>query len=235
VSLELTDLHGDVMATVNPAADAAPSATYSYSEFGATETGSATPGEYGYLGGSERSDSAIGGTILMGVRGYSVNDGRFDETDAVSGSSANSYDYCNQNPIICTDLGGRFPGWAKSVILSALTWVVKPFIAGAIAGLFPAAAAFAPEIANCVVGLSKVQEMKQKWTFSQRLRLARSTFRESWRNDVVGAVMVLLAALVAVALHLSGWETVLLIVVAGALGSGPIGRAVLRRFDRRER
>lgn len=103
-TLELVDLHGDILATVNPASDAAPLATYSYTEFGATESLSATPGQYGYLGGDQVSGQAFGGDLLTGVRAYSTSLGRFDETDSVVGGSANAYDYSNQNPVTQSDV-----------------------------------------------------------------------------------------------------------------------------------
>ena len=106
VSLMLSDLHGDVMATVNPSADTAPTGTYTYTEFGSPETSSSTAGGYGYLGTDERSDAALGGTILMGERGYNPSDGRFDSTDPVAGGSANAYDYVDQNPVTGSDLQG---------------------------------------------------------------------------------------------------------------------------------
>jgi RHS repeat-associated protein len=103
----LTDLHGDVIATVNPAADTAPAATYTYTEFGAVESTSTNPGEYGYLGGAQISSAALGGNQLMGARSYSTALGRFDRTDPISGGSANNYDYTDQNPLTNEDLTGR--------------------------------------------------------------------------------------------------------------------------------
>jgi RHS repeat-associated protein len=105
VTLNLADLHGDVMAAVNPASDSAPTATYAYTEFGLQEPGvSAT--QYGYLGTDEISSNALGGTLLMGERGYNPYIGRFTSVDPVFGGSANAYDYTNQNPVTGTDLTG---------------------------------------------------------------------------------------------------------------------------------
>ena len=106
VTLELADLHGDVMATVNPSADSAPQATYVYTEFGSPEAGSDTPGTYGYLGVDQRSEASMGATVLMGVRVFNRNTGRFDSPDPVFGGSANAYDYEDQNPLATNDLGG---------------------------------------------------------------------------------------------------------------------------------
>lgn len=105
-TLELTDLHGDVIATVLPSSDSAPAATYTYTEFGSVETTSSGAPGYGYLGGLQRSSQALGGEILMGVRGYSTSLGRFDSTDPLAGGSANAYDYGNQNPLTQYDTSG---------------------------------------------------------------------------------------------------------------------------------
>src|SRR5262249_9014133 len=107
-ALELSNLHGDVLAIVNPSSDTAPAATYAYTEFGTLESGSAVPSGYGYLGAAERSDSALGGTILMGARGYNAADGRFDSTDPLAGGSANAYDYVNQSPLVNADTTGMY-------------------------------------------------------------------------------------------------------------------------------
>jgi RHS repeat-associated protein len=112
VTLELADLHGDIMATVNPASDSAPSAAYTYTEFGTVDTSSSgAPSTYGYLGADQRSSNALGGTILMGARGYNPNTGRFNSTDPVVGGSSNAYDYSAQNPLTKQDPSGDFWLW----------------------------------------------------------------------------------------------------------------------------
>ena len=108
-ALTLTDLHGDVMATVNPAADTGAAATYGYTEFGSLETTSSDPGQYGYVGGQQRSSETLGDTVVMGARAYNTQTGRFDETDPEPGGSANAYDYANQNPISQVDITGKRP------------------------------------------------------------------------------------------------------------------------------
>lgn len=45
----------------------------------------------------------------MGARLYVPAIGRFLQTDPVQGGSANDYDYCNADPINCTDLDGQRP------------------------------------------------------------------------------------------------------------------------------
>jgi RHS repeat-associated protein len=99
-TLELPDLHGDIMAT----ATTNPTATYVFTEFGSPEVGS--PGTYGWLGGNQISSNALGGQLLMGARAYNQNTGRFSQADPISGGSANSYDYAAQEPVTNKDLTG---------------------------------------------------------------------------------------------------------------------------------
>lgn len=125
VTLQLPDLHGNVMAIASTSSTATgPSATYVYTEFGTPETGN--PGTYGWLGSDQISSDALGGQLLMGARAYNVGTGRFSQTDPIPGGSANSYDYGAQNPIINTDTSGlwyrttwlfRAWGWSGNVTL----------------------------------------------------------------------------------------------------------------------
>jgi RHS repeat-associated protein len=110
VTLELADLHGDVMATVDPANGV--TATYTFTEFGVAE--SAAPSVYGWYGNSERSQSGVGSQALMGVRGYNPYTGRFDQIDPVTGSSSNAYDLGAQNPLTHFDESGKY--WHSSMI-----------------------------------------------------------------------------------------------------------------------
>ena len=119
-TLDLPDLHGDVMATVNTAADAAPSATYTYTEFGAVEPGGTAASPYGYLGGDQRSSSSLGNTVLMGVRIYNPQLGRFEQTDPVVGGNANAYDYVYQNPLTNFDLNGEWCFSWKCIVSGAV-------------------------------------------------------------------------------------------------------------------
>ncbi|HEV2450383.1 MAG TPA: RHS repeat-associated core domain-containing protein [Streptosporangiaceae bacterium] len=110
VTLELPDLHGDIMATAGTSsASAGPAATYVYNEFGVAESG--TTGGYGWLGAHQISGNALGGQLLMGVRAYNPDTGRFSQTDPVPGGSANAYDYAAQNPVTNFDLTGT---WLRS-------------------------------------------------------------------------------------------------------------------------
>ncbi|MFF3968010.1 RHS repeat-associated core domain-containing protein [Streptomyces griseorubiginosus] len=105
VTLQLMDLHGDLMATEDLASNSVTS-TNTYTEFGLVETGAAA--SYGWAAGAQREGSGQAGQILMGVRGYNPYLGRFDQRDPVPGGSANAYDYADQNPVNNSDNSGHF-------------------------------------------------------------------------------------------------------------------------------
>jgi RHS repeat-associated protein len=148
--VQVVDLHGDVVMTI-PVADGATVATWadlrvsaSY-EFGGplqlTGGGATTgpPARYGWLGAAQRSAETLGGLVLMGARLYSPTLGRFLSVDPVPGGSASAYDYCNADPVNCTDLAGLW-GWPK--------WVTKA--ASAVAGAARAVASAAVATAKFV-------------------------------------------------------------------------------------
>ena len=117
VSLQLTNLHGDVVATASTSTTATgPTATFESTEFGAPRVESGR--RYGWLGGDLRSADAPSGVVLMGVRLYNPATGRFLQVDPVAGGSANRYDYVAHDPLNLFDLDGRFikikkPNWGK--------------------------------------------------------------------------------------------------------------------------
>jgi RHS repeat-associated protein len=104
VKLQLSDLHGDVVATASVSAST-PTLTTNGDEFGVPdqETGQ----RYGWLGAKERATELPSGAIEMGVRVYVPQLGRFLQTDPVSGGSANAYDYANADPVNNFDLDGQ--------------------------------------------------------------------------------------------------------------------------------
>ncbi|MEW2382001.1 RHS repeat-associated core domain-containing protein [Micromonospora sp. NPDC047707] len=112
VKLHLTNLHGDVVVTTDPAL--VDVEAFDYDEFGNAQAGQADQA-YGWLGGKQRSGEALGDVILMGVRLYSPSLGRFLQVDPVDGGSCNDYDYACADPVNQFDLDGQRcwgPKWA---------------------------------------------------------------------------------------------------------------------------
>jgi RHS repeat-associated protein len=111
--LQLTNLHGDVVATVPNQSNAAGiDAYFESTEFGLPRSSNTTNPRYAWLGGKRRdSGDALAGIVLMGVRLYSPTLGRFLQVDPVPGGSANDYDYVYQDPINRSDLAGTFDFW----------------------------------------------------------------------------------------------------------------------------
>jgi RHS repeat-associated protein len=104
-SLQLTNLHGDVVATASLSLSAKePTAKFEFDEFGNPVKGSA--GRYGWMGKAARRTELSSGIIQMGVRSYVPALGRFLSPDSVTGGSANAYDYGDADPVNSVDLDG---------------------------------------------------------------------------------------------------------------------------------
>jgi RHS repeat-associated protein len=122
-TLQLINLHGDVVATSDNRPDAAGVHAYSETtEFGIprAQTGDSFR-RYGWLGSRERSSDAIGGLIFMGARLYNPQTGRFLQTDPITSGSANAYDYCSADPINKLDVDGTSekPIWTTTTTSNA--------------------------------------------------------------------------------------------------------------------
>jgi RHS repeat-associated protein len=105
-TLQLTNLHGDVIATASTNPETTKLlATFEFDEYGNPKQGS-TP-KYGWLGGKVRRTELPSGVIQMGVRSYVPAMGRFLSPDPVLGGSANAYEYAGGDPINNFDLTGE--------------------------------------------------------------------------------------------------------------------------------
>lgn len=115
--IEITNLHGDVVATL-------PNATYNgfpnyneATEFGAARTNTAALTQYyTWLGSQRRSGDALAGLVLMGQRLYNPQTGRFLSRDPVLGGNDNPYTYppdpVNQSDASGACSCGQNTGWA---------------------------------------------------------------------------------------------------------------------------
>lgn len=118
-SLQLTNLHGDIVATASLSQAAKePTAKFEFNEFGSPKQGN--PGRFGWLGGKQRRTELSSGVIQMGKRSYVPSLGRFLSADPVRGGSANAYDYVNQDPLNSFDLGGCEPEPVRSCVVSCI-------------------------------------------------------------------------------------------------------------------
>jgi RHS repeat-associated protein len=113
-TLQLTNLHGDVVATASLSQSATKVlATFESDEFGNPKQAGSL--RFGWLGGKQRRTELPSGVIQMGARSYVPTLGRFLTPDPILGGSDNAYDYANQDPINQFDLTGEcaHPGHGK--------------------------------------------------------------------------------------------------------------------------
>ncbi|MFF4119191.1 RHS repeat-associated core domain-containing protein [Streptomyces sp. NPDC001714] len=152
VTLQLADLHGDIAVTLATATTTA--TAYSYDEYGNTTNTS----RYGWLGTAQRASDTPTGITLMGQRLYNPMTGRFLQTDPVQNGSATAYDYCNGDPVNCTDINGLCPsGWisgtACEIAVQAVTYGVG------VAGDAVCAAVSGPGYLICAAAMGGVGEV----------------------------------------------------------------------------
>ncbi|GAA3790345.1 hypothetical protein GCM10022226_06600 [Sphaerisporangium flaviroseum] len=108
ITLQLANLHGDVIATASSSTTVTGISSYfEHTEYGAPRTGNITnPSRYGWLGTHQRSIDSLAGLVLMGVRLYNPLTGRFLQVDPVEGGGANGYAYPT-DPVNIYDLDGQ--------------------------------------------------------------------------------------------------------------------------------
>ncbi len=114
-ALQVTNRHGDVTLSLPLDASLAPVA-YDADEYGKPKTEQAT--RYGWLGGKQRSAETPSGLLLMGVRLYNSETGRFLSIDPVPGGNDNAYIY-PADPVNMYDINGMYRvtwGWVSGTI-----------------------------------------------------------------------------------------------------------------------
>ncbi|HTC60947.1 MAG TPA: RHS repeat-associated core domain-containing protein [Solirubrobacteraceae bacterium] len=106
--LQLTNLHGDIVATAadSETATGLASTIGEASEYGVPAT--EAPPKYSWLGASEIRTELPSGVSAMGARSYIPQLGRFLQTDPMPGGSSNPYAYTNGDPVNETDLTGAY-------------------------------------------------------------------------------------------------------------------------------
>jgi RHS repeat-associated protein len=140
VAWQLTNLHGDVVATLANSTGGVVTPSAAADEYGqmldssAAPAAGGTPNRYGWLGGRQRSVEDLSGLTLMGIRLYSPITGRFLSTDSVPGGNANAYDY-PADPVNGFDTDGRCgPACAVPIFFAGPeVWVPALVGAGALA------------------------------------------------------------------------------------------------------
>ncbi len=105
--LQLTNLHGDLIATAYLSETATELASKAdTSEYG-VPTVSAPP-KYSWLGANQTPTELPSGIIAMGARSYVPQLGRFLQPDPIPGGSANAYSYTFGDPVNTSDPTGAY-------------------------------------------------------------------------------------------------------------------------------
>jgi RHS repeat-associated protein len=112
--LQLTNLHGDLIATAYLSETAtALASTADTSEFGVPAV--SAPPKYSWLGAIELPTELPSGVMSMGARSYVPQVGRFLQPDPRPGGSANAYSYTFGDPVNTNDPTGEYtvptPSW----------------------------------------------------------------------------------------------------------------------------
>jgi RHS repeat-associated protein len=110
--LQLSNLHGDLVATVSLSETATGlESTNDTTEYGVPRTG--TPPKFSWLGAHELPTELPSGVMEMGVRSYVPQVGRFLQPDPIPGGSADAYAYTFGDPVNTSDPSGAFAAWFK--------------------------------------------------------------------------------------------------------------------------
>ncbi|HEY2142043.1 MAG TPA: RHS repeat-associated core domain-containing protein [Solirubrobacteraceae bacterium] len=105
--LQLTNLHGDLIATAYLSETAtALASSADTSEFGIPTT--SLPPKYSWLGANEIPTELPSGIVDMGARSYVPQLGRFLQPDPIPGGSANAYSYTFGDPVNASDPSGAY-------------------------------------------------------------------------------------------------------------------------------
>lgn len=111
VTLQLANMHGDTIATVEDTTEAKGLLdTRRFDEYGNPLSSGFLAGgdaEYGWLGTKARRTQLPSGVIQMGARSYVPAIGRFLSRDPIPGGSANPYEYAGGDPVNNYDLTGE--------------------------------------------------------------------------------------------------------------------------------
>lgn len=168
-TLQLANLHGDVVATasLDPTV-AGPLSTFEATEFGLPRAPSTA--RYGWLGTQQRETDGLTGVVLMGVRLYAPSLGRFLQADPVPGGALNAYDYAGQDPVNRTDLGGTIAFVIPIVIAGAAVAVIvgAVVVATAAAIITQHNKEIVRRMLPTLVGLPKMRYIERKNHTSER-------------------------------------------------------------------
>ncbi|MBO1417463.1 RHS repeat-associated core domain-containing protein [Streptomyces sp. FH025] len=174
--LMLTNIHGDTNLMLPLDTTKSPTLVDS-DEFGRPKATGSAAARYGWLGGYQRSAETTNGLVLMGVRLYNPDSGRFLSIDPVYGGNANPYDYVYGDPVNMLDLSGKFrweAHWYGAVLrltkwenkmIAENGWFVSGFI-GLVKNLGP----YGRAIAIALLGLSWAAQLAQYWGRCLQLR-----------------------------------------------------------------
>ena len=109
-TLGVTNLHGDIVASVPNLTAGAGTSISAYgesTEYGALRAGSSSvDARFGWLGSEQRSSDTPAMLVLMGVRLYNPMTGQFLSRDSIANGNENAYAYPN-DPVGESDLSGR--------------------------------------------------------------------------------------------------------------------------------